>query len=183
MTVLAAYLDRQRGQVALAADSQLTMGGFKSRAEPKVVDIGGALIALAGAHLFRRFWHQVEGPGREAGVDVEAWCWVQQARFHSWLRERGHGEVQTGLHGVELWALVAAPSGLYELSGTGDVTTTQEPYAVAGAGAQVAAGALHSLLRHTPSLDAEQMVTAACLAACEHAEGCSAPIHVSSLRW
>lgn len=181
MTVIAAVLDRQRGCVALGADRQLTMGTFKSRAEPKVVNVGGALLAIAGAHLFRRFWHEVEGPGVGTDVDVLAWCWYQQDRFRAWVREHGHGQVQNSLHGVELWAIVAAPSGLYELSGTGDVTCTQEPYAVAGAGAGVAAGALHALLRRCPDLPPAILVQDACEAACAHEEGCSGPVHVLTL--
>lgn len=180
MTVIAAYLDRERGTVALGADSQLTIGTYKSKAAPKVVQRGRVLLGFAGQHLFRRFWHDVTPPADEPVLD---WCWRQQDAFQELMRSLGHGSEQGSLRGVDLWAIVASQDGLYELSGSGDVVVTQEPYAVAGAGAAVAGGALHALHHHAPELGAEAIVRAACWAACTHVEGCAGPVLVSTICW
>lgn len=145
-TVLAV---RRNGQVAMAADGQVTMGDvvMKHRARKlRVVHGGRVLAGFAGAAadglaLVDRFENQLErnnGKIQRSAIEL-----AKEWRTDRYLRR------------LDAQLLVADPSIILIVSGEGEVIDPDEEVAAIGSGGPYAQSAAVALIRHTDLSAAE----------------------------
>ncbi len=142
---------RQNGQVAIAGDGQVTMGGntimkHKARKIRRLYQ-GEVLAGFAGSvadafTLFEKFEEKLEqyqGNLTRAAVEL-----AKEWRTDRMLRR------------LESMLIIADRTTLLVLSGNGEVIEPDEPVAAIGSGGPFALAAAKALLKHT-DLDAQQV--------------------------
>ena len=148
-TVLAVY---HKGQMALGADGQATMGATVAKSHVKKIrklDEGTIITGFAGSTadaftLLDRFDEKLSafsGNLKRAAVEL-----AKDWRRDKYLRQ------------LEAMMIVADKNEMLVISGTGDVLDPDEDVASIGSGSQYAKSAALALKKHADHLTAEEMV-------------------------
>ena len=148
-TVLAVV---HKGEVALGADGQATMGNYIAKSNVKKVRIlldGKIITGFAGSTadaftLLDRFDEKLSGHGgnmKRAAIEL-----AKDWRMDRYLRK------------LEAMLIVANKDEVLVISGTGDVLEPDNQIAAIGSGAMYAQAAANALKKHASDLSAEDIV-------------------------
>lgn len=184
MTVIVGLVGR--GQVWLGADRQVSTnhGAKDISAEPKLIQRGPLLLAVAGysAHDdFMEVWPGLEAVESPGDGSPEAWeRYMRRAVVPDMvlaLEARGLAMRTDGRLDIGFSALLARAGRLYLLDGMGALSRCLN-YRATGSGAAEAMGALHVLVKGNAG--PESVYSALCAAAA-HDDGCGPPFDVWGL--
>jgi ATP-dependent HslUV protease subunit HslV len=143
---------RHKGQVAIAADGQATMGNTVAKSNVKKIrklQDGKIITGFAGSTtdaftLLERFDEKLNSYG--ANMKRSAIELAKDWRMDRYLRR------------LEAMLIVANKEEILILSGTGDVLEPDNSIAAIGSGSMYAQAAALALKKHAPDLSAEEMV-------------------------
>jgi ATP-dependent HslUV protease subunit HslV len=143
---------RHKGQVAIAADGQATIGNTVAKSNVKKIrklQDGKIITGFAGSTtdaftLLERFDEKLNSYG--ANMKRSAIELAKDWRMDRYLRR------------LEAMLIVANKEEILILSGTGDVLEPDNSIAAIGSGSMYAQAAALALKKHAPDLSAEEMV-------------------------
>lgn len=187
MTVITAAYNPQTRTAAMAADSSMHRNDLVVRSSPKITRAGLALVGFSGVWSYLRAVrrHCLSHPlTEEEPYDIEEWVARLGEEIARRGQQRGDGDKLDGVMQYPAGVVVATPAGLLTLASDGEVSWVHEPYAAAGAGMDVAMGAMAAMWTYdTGSVDKDSTRIARIGAeiATRHAAYCGGPILVETV--
>jgi ATP-dependent HslUV protease subunit HslV len=180
---------RKGGVVAICADTQTNSGSLVSSAKHvvnsrKLFSVNGSAIGVVGWTVVAEMLeHAIVDDRSLFKLNGRSEIFQTVMRLHEKMKDIYKIETKEDddqpAESIQLHAMVANTSGIFEISSYRSVTEYSTYFAI-GSGARLALGAMHAL--YSRSLTAKKIVEAGVLAAAEFEDGCGLPFTTRTFR-
>lgn len=180
---------RKAGMVAICADTQSNSGSLVSSAKHvansnKLFSVNGSVIGVVGwTAVAEMLEHAITDDKTLFKLDGRTEIFQTVLRLHEKMKDTYKIETKEDdeqpAESIQLHAMVANPSGIFEISSYRSVTEYKTYFAI-GSGGRLALGAMHAL--YARQFTARKIAEAGVIAATEFDDGCGLPFNTRTFR-